>query len=116
MADTFRALKLPTNSIIPPEKVVSYLLVPQKRGDKSAFLARIGYHQSTARVLLEDLRQQILPLDAEPAGSNEFGNYYEIRGTLRGPNEIALNVRTIWITERLSGQTRFVTLVPDKQK
>jgi hypothetical protein len=55
-------------------------------------------------------------LDAVPTKTNKFGQYYEIRGSLTGPNGVTLAVRTVWMIEHLSGETRFVTLVPDKRK
>ncbi len=91
-----------------------YLLVPQARGDKSTFLLAAGYTLDNADRLLDDLRSQILPLDAIPLESGKFGQYYEIRGTLSGPNGAVRAVRTIWI-EHLSGITKFVTLIPDKR-
>ena len=109
-------MKLPSTTIIPKEKATHYLLVRQARGDKSAFLERAGYTMDNADQLLSDLRLQLLPLDAAPGKSNKFGQYYEIRGSLTGPNGVALAVRTIWMTEHLSGNTRFVTLLPDKSK
>jgi hypothetical protein len=107
-------MKLPANSLIAGEKITHYLLVPLARGDKSAFLARAGYTLDNPQQLLADLRNQILPLDAAAAGNNKFGEYFEIRGVLRGPNALELRVRTIWMTEHLSGRTKFVTLFPDK--
>lgn len=109
-------MKLPPNSVIPIEKATRYLLVPQVRGDKSLFLRRAGYTLETADQLLRDLRLQLLPLEATPLQSNKFGQYYEICGKLAGPNGGWLAVRTIWMTERLSGATRFVTLLPDKRR
>lgn len=109
-------MKLPENTIIPIEKATRYLLVPQARGDKSAYLERVGYTLANADQLLHDLRVQLLPLEATPLQSNKFGQYYEIRGKLAGPNGGRLAVRTIWIIERLSGVTRFVTLLPDKRR
>ena len=109
-------MKLPADTVIPIEKTTRYLLVPQARGDKSAFLQRAGYTLEKADQLLRDLRMQLLPLEATPLQSNTFGQYYEIRGKLAGPNGGRLAVRTIWITERLSGVTRFVTLLPDKRR
>ena len=40
---------------------------------------------------------------------------YEIRAQLVGPSGRALGVRTIWMTEYLSGATKFITLIPDKE-
>jgi hypothetical protein len=109
-------MKLPPDSLIFADKITHYLLVPLSRGDKSAFLLRAGYTRENPLQLLDDLRTQILPLDAVAAGENKFGRYFEARGLLRGPNGVALRVRTIWMTEHLSGSTKFVTLIPDKQK
>jgi hypothetical protein len=74
-------MKLPTTTTIATDKVTRYLLVPQMRGDKSAFLGAAGYTLENADRLLLDLRTQILPLDAVPLESGKFGQYYEIRGT-----------------------------------
>ena len=100
-------MKLPADSEIPFPKLLQYLLVP---------LARAGYTTENPSVLIADIRSQILPLDATPAGTTKFGDFFEIRGTLRGPNGVSLRVKTIWIQEHLQGNTRFVTLLPDKSK
>ena len=106
----------PPDAIIASDKLTRYLLVRQPRGDKSVFLAAAGYTIQNVNQLLHDLRTQILPLDAAPLEFGKFGQYYEIRGTLHGPNGVTRSVRTIWITEHLSGDTKFVTLIPDKQR
>jgi hypothetical protein len=109
-------MKLPAATIIPKEKVTDYLLIPQARGDKSAFLERAGYTLGEAEQLLHDLRAQLLPREAAPGKSNQFGQYYETRGNLTGPNGLTLAVRAIWMTEHLSQVTKFVTLLPDKRR
>ena len=109
-------MKLPADSYIAKDKLIRYLLVPRVHGDKSAFLAQGGYTLRNADSLFQDLRLQILSLDAQKLESNQFGQYYEIRGTLTGPNGETLAVRTIWMTDHLSGITKFVTLTPDKGK
>jgi len=107
-------MKLPSDSLIARDKLTRYLLVSQTRGDKSSFLAKAGYTLDNADQLLQDLRLQVLPFEARPLESNQFGQFYEIRSGLTGPNGVKLDVRTIWITEHLSGTTKFVTLIPDK--
>ena len=109
-------MKLPADSEIPLPKLSQYLLVPLARADKSKFLAQAGYSTVNAQKLMADIRSQILPLDATPAGTTKFGDFFEICGALRGPNGISLRVKTIWIQEHLQGSTRFVTLLPDKSK
>jgi hypothetical protein len=109
-------MRLPVDATIADEKLVRYLLLPQVRGDKSAFLAQAGYVLENADQLGRDLRTQISTVDAVTLESNKFGQYYEIRGTLTGPNGVGLAVRTIWMTEHLSGITKFVTLIPDRRR
>ena len=98
-------MKLPADAMIAREKVIRYLLVRQARGDKSAFLARAGYKIQNGDQLLDDLRAQLLPLEATPIHSTVFGDFYEIRGPLTGPNGVTLNVRSIWMQEKLSKAT-----------
>jgi len=109
-------MRLPADTAIDADKLTRYLLLPQARGDKSAFLEQAGYTLENADQLLRDLRAQILPLDAVSLESNKFGQYYENHGMLTGPNGVTLAVRTIWMTEHLSGVTKFVTLIPDKRR
>ena len=109
-------MRLPADTVIAEAKLLRYLLQPQVRGDKSAFLSQAGYRLDNANQLLQDLHMQLVPLDAVQLESNVFGQYYEIRGSLTGPNGTTLVVRTIWMTEHLSGITKFVTLIPDRRR
>lgn len=104
--------KLPENTLISRAKVLHYLLVPQKRSDKSAFLAIGGYTLENPEDLLGDLHQLRCTGTATMVDDNKFGCYYEMRGTLPGRSGVRLQVLTIWMTEHLSGLTKFVTLIP----
>jgi hypothetical protein len=106
-------VKLPEDSHIAPEKLTRYLLVPQTRGDKSAYLALAGYTLDNFTTLLTDLRAQILNQDAAALETTSYGQLYEIRAPLVGPSGRTLRVRTNWMTEYLSGATKFITLIPD---
>ena len=68
-------MSLPADTAIDADKLTRYLLLPQARGDKSAFLAQAGYTLENADQLLRDLRTQILPLEAVALESNKFGQY-----------------------------------------
>jgi len=109
-------VKLPTSATIAPEKLTAYLLVRQARGDKSAFLAKAGYTAANPEQLLHDLRSQVLSKEAILIGRTKFGELYEIRAPLTGPIGSALQIRSIWMKEHLSGVTKFITLVPDRKK
>ena len=107
-------MKLPVNASIASEKIAGYLLIRQPENDKSGFLAQAGYTVANAGQLEADIRAQLLPAEAEFSESTEHGDKYRIRGTLAGPNGRLLRVVSIWMTESATGQTKFITLYPDK--
>ena len=108
-------MKLLHNAVITPEKITDYLLKWQPDNDKSKFLARAGYSADNWRRLLEDIRIQILPMEAELMRKTAYGELFRIRGKLLGPNGVSLKITTIWMKEVASRQTKFITLFPDKE-
>jgi hypothetical protein len=106
-------MKLPPDSEIARVKATQYLLKLRDEDDKSKFLARAGYTGAYAGRLLQDLRG-LLDADAEFVQKTEYGDKYQICGTLAGPNGRTLRVVSIWMIERATGKTKFVTLYPDK--
>lgn len=66
-------MKLPVDSIIDPRKVSHYMLRPLKDSDKSSFLAGAGYESDSPSSLLADIREQLLPHDAELIRPFEYG-------------------------------------------
>ena len=109
-------MKLPENTLIAQEKLTKYLLVSRKRNNKSQWLAEAGYILENWKVLERDLREQVLSIDAAPTEKTEYGQMYEIRGKMVGPIGKSLAVCTIWMTERASKKTKFITMYPDKRK
>jgi len=109
-------MKLPADSAIARAKLTNYLLEWRPENDKSQFLAQAGYSAAQADRLLEDIRQQLLPLEAEFEETTEYGDTYRISGTLKGPNGQTLRVVSIWMIEHASGLTKFITLYPQKEK
>ena len=107
-------MKLPDSTKIGIDKLTGYLLIRQSRNDKSVFLALGGYTFRNPERLLADLTRLRESGEANLAGENRFGRYFEITGWLPGAVGIALEVKTIWMTEHLSGLTRFITLIPIK--
>ena len=102
------------DSVIAKEKLTRYLLRWRPEDDKSAFLEQVGYTLEMADRLMVDMREQLMPLEAELVEQTEYGLKYQIRGTLTGPNGRALRIVTIWMSEEATGQTKFITLYPDK--
>ncbi len=108
-------MKLPSEVFIAPEKLTRYLLVPQARGDNAAFLNSAGYSLCNPDDLVRDLRVLAREGDAIFQEDNVYGRVFEIHGQLVGPNGLTLSICAIWMTEHLSGQTKFITLFPDKR-
>jgi len=107
-------VKLPSHTLIAPEKLTKYLLVQREFDDKSQFLQHAGYTLENWEQLEQDLRIQVLPQDATLIEQTIYGDIFEIRALLTGPNGQALLVKTIWMNELRSGVTKFITLYPDK--
>lgn len=109
-------MKLPADAVISLQKLRNYLLTELPRGDKSRFLAGAGYTDANPEQLEHDLREQILSMDATSLPPRGYGDRYEIRGILRGPNGLELPVRTIWMREFATGIVKFITLIPVRRQ
>ncbi len=105
---------LPADAVIAKAKVINYLLAWRPENDKSEFLAQAGYTAMQAEQLIEDIRRQLLPMDAEYEETTEYGDKYRIYGSLTGPNGRALRVVSIWMIESPTGTTKFITLYPGR--
>ena len=101
---------LNANAVIDERKLTQYLLVLLPKDDKSQFLATAGYTLANWRQLEQDIRKQILPLEAIPSQNTPYGQKYEIIGTLTGRNGVILSVKTIWIVT--SESTRVCYTIP----
>jgi hypothetical protein len=109
-------MKLHRNIIITREKLTKYLLVLQKRNDKSQWLAKAGYILKNWKQLENDLRKQILSMEAIPTENTEYGQMYEIRGRMFGPSGNSLAVCTIWMKESATEEIKFITMYPDTRR
>ena len=107
-------MRLPPDAIIAQEKMRDYLLQWRPENDKSQFLAQAGYTKQHAHRLADDIRGQLLNLEAEFEGTTEYGDMYRIVGSLVGPNGRALRVKSIWMIESATKKTKFITLYAAK--
>lgn len=108
-------MKLPDNVVIPDDKLLRYLLLPREENDKSEFLAIAGYTRATWEVLKRDLHDFARFHEITDTLTSPYGIKHESRGALTGPNGQTLHVVTVWITLEATGETRFVTLFPDRE-
>ncbi len=108
------SMRLPADTSIAPGKLSAYLLRRREDHDKAGWLALAGYGAEDAPRLEKDIRVQLLPLPAVEAGEDQYGWKYIIRGPLTGPNGRTLRVFSVWMQEKATGMTKFITLYSDK--
>jgi hypothetical protein len=101
-------------AIIESAKVREYLLSAEHPVGrfKARFFTGLGYSQNEWPRLRSDIQAIIASEDAIPGVSSDFGQKYEVRGTLLGPSGRSAKAVTVWIV--LAGETtpRFVTAFP----
>lgn len=108
-------MKLPEQVVISQDKLLRYLLLPREENDKSKFLASAGYTLATWEVLERDLRQLARSQEISDLETSPYGIKYTVPGTLHGPNGRTLRLMTVWMTLAATGETRLVTLFPNKE-
>ena len=108
-------MHIPPDCLIPDSKLTHYLLVLQKRNDKSQFLAQAGFTQANPEQLKTALLNLIATTPAVFDRSDQYGDFYQVTGTLKGTQNIHLEVVTIWIQRKADAQFQFVTLIPHKE-
>ncbi len=104
-------VRIPDDAIIPREKLLLYLLIPQLKNDKSKFLAQCGFTPQNPDLLEEAIRQLISENEAILDRQNAYGAFYRVQGDLNGPDG-KLSTVTVWIQLTNDNRFRFVTLKP----
>ncbi len=101
-------------AVIDGDKLRSYLLSPTHPVGrfKARFFGRLGYRADDWKRLEADLRSQHLQHAAHPREKTAYGQKYEIRGRLVGPNGTAVELVSAWIIRAGEEAPRFVTAYP----
>lgn len=104
-------MRIPPDAIISDGKITRYLLVPKASGDKSKYLARGGFNQTSAIALVAEIRRLTAETEAVVERAGPHGIYYNVLRTLVGPSGDKLPVKMVWL-RRLDGVFTLVTLIP----
>ena len=110
--DILKLMRIPSDAIIPIEKLTRYLLVPRPWDDKSQFLAQAGFSITDPAALDSAIRRAASVFDALEDGSNEYGTFFRVEGELEGPKGRSLPIVLIWLQWNIDGTYHFVTLKP----
>ena len=109
-------MKLPDHelAIVPPVKIVGYLLSASHRAGKSkaAFFGSFGFSVHKWEVMVEALRSHVRENDVSVMEETEFGVRYIIDGPLHSPDGVVLRVRSVWFVDKGGIVPRFVTAHP----
>lgn len=104
----------PDKAVIPRAKIESYLLSPEHPvgQHKAVFFGFLGYAHAEWQVLERDIRG-FADRDARPTRTTRYGQKYEVRGTMTGPNGRAVDMVTAWIVRDGEDFPRFLTAYPE---
>lgn len=108
-------MKLPNTdkAVIAPEKLLNYLLSsshPIGRF-KAEFFQSMGFTREAWELLEVQIRAQLIN-DATAKETTEYGQKYEIRGTVLGPTGRTRDIVTAWIVLKGEEIPRFITAYP----
>jgi len=96
-------MRIPSDATIDDTKLTDYLLVQRPWDDKSGYLRGAGFELKNWPELRTAIRQLADDVDAIEDGSNEYGTFCRIEGTLKGPTS-RLQVVCIWMKRAIDGR------------
>lgn len=104
-------------AIIPQEKFTQYALNPLKDKNKAeAFEKALGYNLSNSDKLIENIKNNINKFSAKEKEDTGYGKRYEIIMKLLGENNKYANVKTAWIIDKNTNQTRLTSAYVTSKK
>ena len=117
--DDGNLVKLPgaEQAVVERPKVADYLLSeshPVGRF-KSTFFMALGYSAAAWEILAADLQRHVSENEALATEANQYGQKYEVRGSLSAPMGRTVALITVWIVLRGENFPRFVTAFPGRR-
>lgn len=106
-------------AIIPQEKLLGYALSkehPKGKEKAIAFEQALGYNQENYKKLIDNIKRNIPNYNAVYKETNEYGDKYEILMTLFGENKKYANVKTGWLVDKETSETRLTSLYVTSKK
>lgn len=100
------------NAIVPIEKFTKYALDlnnPKGKNKAIAFEEALGYNLTNVDKLIKNIQNNINNFNAIEKEDKGFGKRYEVLMTLIGENKKIANVKTGWIVDNETGETRLTS-------
>ncbi len=76
---------------------------------KARFFESLGYSTENWEQIETDIRDLIAVAEARPGEKTGYGQKYEVRGAMTGPNGRSAEVVTVWIVLTGEDVPRFIT-------
>lgn len=97
-------------AVIPIEKFTQYAPNPEKDKNKAeAFEKALGYNLNNAEGLIKNIRNNLNKYNAVEKDDKGFGKRYEVLMTLIEENKKIANVKTAWIIDNKTEETRLTS-------
>lgn len=106
-------------AVIPQEKFTKYALDknnPKGKDKAIAFEKALGYNLSNSDKLIENIRNNISNFNAVEKSDKGYGKVYEIIMKLTGENGKTANVKTGWLIDKDTGETRLTSAYVTSKK
>lgn len=102
---------------IPTEKFTEYALNPAKSPNKAkAFYEALGYSKDNSDDLIKNIRDNLGIFNAVEKPDNGYGKRFEVLMTLTGLNGKSARVKTAWIIDNETGETRLTSAYVTSKK
>jgi hypothetical protein len=102
------------HAVVEPAKIREYLLSqshPVGRFKAVVFFS-LGYTAEDWAKLRDDILFLAKSGEARPGQRSEYGQKYEVSGTLQGPNGRARSITTVWLVPVSDNRPKFITAFP----
>jgi hypothetical protein len=101
-------------AVVESSKIRDYLLsVSHPVGRfKAVVFTSLGYAPEDWTKLRDDLLSLARTGEVRPGQGSEYGQKYEVSGTLQGPNGRTRNIMTVWLVPVGENRPKFITAFP----
>ena len=114
---TMNVLPNSSSAYIPVEKFDNYALNPAREPNKAlAFKDALGYDLTNTAELVKNIKTNVGNFNAVEKPDNGYGKRFEVLMTLTGANGKKANVKTAWILDAKTGETRLVSAYVTKKQ
>lgn len=114
--DDIMSLPRYEEAVIPEAKFTKYALNPERDVNKArAFKEALGYDLSNYQELIQNIRDNLPNYEARKKSNLGFGERYEVKMQIKGPNGKTAKVLTAWIDDKDTGEMRMVSAYVDKE-